>query len=184
MSDNELRELQAENERLRRRLHRAGVVELPPVELPTDEQLDALIKMVVSQYPRLEPVDRAQVVDAMAYLAFAYRPDKLSTQYATHFWLDAYKEFATNQGFDSTAMTLKAFTVAAIASGVAYSPISEFPYISFGLSLGSAGRPSTAWRDVLANGIRPPAELKNRAPQPRVIETDILSAGARERIRW
>ena len=80
-------------------------------------------------------------------------------------------------------MTLPAFTVAAIASCVAYSPISDFPYISFGLSLGSAGRPSAAWRNVLASGVRPHTEPKNRAPS-HVVETNVLSPGAREQVRW
>ena len=66
-----------------------------PVDLPTDEQLDALIKMVVDRYPRLEDAHRARRSSTRCtYLAFAYRPDKLATQYATHFWLDTFKEWA------------------------------------------------------------------------------------------
>ena len=177
MMDDEVAELQQECARLRRRLSLAGVVELPPADLPSAEEADRLLAMVTGAYPKLRcpddglPTFKAQFRNALSWLAFVYRTDKLATQYAPTFWCDAYREWATRQGFADTSMGLRPFAAACIASGIAYTSPSDYPYMSFGLSLGGAGRPSAAWRSVLENGLAPPTEPKR--PRPRGIEQRI-----------
>lgn len=166
----ELKELQDENFRLRAMLARAGVTVPPSAELPNEEELDKLIAMVEAAHPRLKCPDgskefiaanKTEVFNAIHFLCFAFRTEKLATQRSPAFWFDALREWAANRGYANVKVNLRPFTVAAIASRVAYSPIDNYPYLSFGLSLGGVGQPSTAWRDTLrTRTLVPPTETQ------------------------
>jgi hypothetical protein len=155
MSDlDEITALQQENFRLRAMLQRHGIAIPPPFDLPNDAELETLAKLVGNAYPvlRCEGKDELdQFHNAIAYLCWAYRTDTLATEYSAAVWFgDAFKEWAANRGYSDVKMSLKPFTAAAVVSGVKFSPIdSHYPYISFGLALGSIGVASTAWRDTL-----------------------------------
>jgi hypothetical protein len=150
----EIKALQQENFRLRVLLGRAGVSIPPRADLPSDEELEQLIKLVASKYPVLSCSDareKDQFFNALHFFCFAYRtPDRLATECSFAYWADTFNDWARSRGYDGARVGVKAFTAAAVASGVAHSPIDNFPYINFGLALGSAGGPpSTAWRDTL-----------------------------------
>jgi len=72
-------------------------------------------------------------------------------------------------------MTLKPFVAACIASNIVFTPLDEFPFgVDLGISLGSASKPSSAWRDVLRNGIAPPVEPRNRVRAPTNVPIDVV----------
>ncbi len=185
--DDEVAELHRENARLRSQLSAAGVPLLPPADLPDEAELDKLIASVGAAYSRLRCVadERDQFRRAMRFFAFVYRPEQVNTQYAASFWIDTAREWLRRQGYSDTTIGLRAFVAAAIASGIKYEPLDEYPFgVNLGLSLGGAGRPSSAWRDVLAAGTVP-SPVAPRRPRPRVVETNIaISPGDRERTRW
>jgi hypothetical protein len=168
MTEQRIKELETENNRLRAMLARAGVSLLPAADLPDADQLARLLKMVEQKYPQLkcpEDSDKKQFAHAIRYLAFVYRLDRPNTLYATSFWVDGCGEWLRSQGIHSE-MGLRPFTAAVVASGIVFGPsFDDWPYgINIGINLGSASRPSAAWRDVLKNGVPSPVELKNRAP--------------------
>src|SRR4029077_6339085 len=159
----ELDELRHENFRLRSMLAKAGITIPPSVDLPNAEQEAELLRLVASTYPVLrctEGSEKVQFANALHFLCFAYRTDRLATDRSAAFWFDLYGEWGQARGYDRLPMNLKPFTAAAVASGVAHSPIAAFPYVSFGLSLGSVVLPSTAWKATLRNrSLIPPTEL-------------------------
>jgi hypothetical protein len=134
-----------------------------PADLPSDEELEQLLQLVESKYPILSCQTQSEkdaFFNALHFLCFVFRLDKPSTEYGVSVWFDEFRSWALSRGYDGVRMSLKPFTAAAVASGVAYSPISEYPYVSFGLSLGGAGVPSNAWRDVLrTRSLSPPVDL-------------------------
>ncbi|MGO8974345.1 MAG: hypothetical protein ACLPTZ_02560 [Beijerinckiaceae bacterium] len=129
---------------------------------------------VAAAYPRLRCQDdeRDQFRRALRFFAFVFRPDKVNTQYAASFWIDTAREWLRRQGYSDTTMQLKALVGAAVASGILFEPLDQFPFaINLGLSLGSASKPSNAWRDTLRNGIPEPVEP--RRPRPCGVEQNI-----------
>jgi|HubBroStandDraft_2_1064218.scaffolds.fasta_scaffold43103_5 hypothetical protein len=172
MSEQRINELEAEVSRLRAMLARAGVSLLPPADLPNEEELDQLLAKVEARFPALRcpkgadvAAHKRQFAFAIRYLAFAYRLDRPNTTYAATFWIDNCREFLRSQGFHPTEMGLRPFVAAAVASGICFESLDEFPFgISLGINLGSAGQPSNAWRGVLRSGVAQPVERRNRAP--------------------
>ena len=142
----EIRQLEQENYRLRAMLARHGVSILLAVDLPDDAELTRLLEMVERAYqslkcpPEIIATNKWQFANAIHWMAFAYRTDRVKTEYAASFWFDAYREWARDQGYSDTQMNLRPFTAAAIVSGVLFSPMDNYPYLSFGLSLGSVGQ--------------------------------------------
>ena len=171
----QIRQLETENTRLRAMLARAGVTILPEPDLPNSEELDRLLKMVERAEPRLKcpegskeviAINREQFANAIHFLCFVYRVDKPNNSYAASVWVDGCREWLRSQAIHPSEMSLRPFVAAALASGIVYEPLSEYPFgVNLGISLGSATRPSTAWRDVvLRNGIPSPVEPKYRRP--------------------
>lgn len=173
MTEDRIKQLEAEIVRLKAMLSRAGVSILPSADLPNDEELDRLLRMVEAAYPKLRPINKEQFARAIHFLVYVYRVEKPNTLYATTFWIDGAREWFRSQGI-SSEMTLKPFVAAALASNIVFAPLDEFPFgVDLGINLGSASKPSSAWRDVLRNGIRPPVEPRNRA-SVRVQNIDVV----------
>jgi hypothetical protein len=150
-------------------LRRAGVTLLPKVDLPNEVEIDRLLAKIEAKYPCLKgPADasyKKQFAESIHYLAFVFRPDKADTLHHVNVWIDNAREFLRGQGYNPSPIGLKPFVAAAVASGIVYETLDEFPFsINLGIGLGSASRPSNAWRDVLRNGIPAPVEPRNRAP--------------------
>jgi hypothetical protein len=165
MTDQRIRELETENNRLRSMLARAGISILPSADVPNDAELDRLLAMVAKAHPCLREADRDQFAYALHFLAHVYRVSEPNTEYAASYWTDMCKDWLGTQGYPIQQMGLRPFVAAAVASGIVYGPLDEWPYgINLGISLGSAGRPSTAWRDALKCGVPQPVQLRNRAP--------------------
>jgi hypothetical protein len=186
MTEQRIRELEAENNRYRAMLRRAGVSLLPAADLPNVDELDRLIRMVATKYPCLkcpagdEPAYREQMARAMSYLVHVYRKDTPDTEHAVSFWIDNCRDFLAAQGINARAMTIQAFVTAAVASGIVHEPLDQFPYgINLGISLGSASRPSDAWRSILKNGVPQPVAPKY-GRQPKVQQLNMI----RETVRW
>ncbi len=164
MTDQIIKELEAENFRLRSLLARNGISVPTTADMPSPEEETELMRLVANTYPVLScshGAEMTQFWNALHFLAWTYRTDKLATQYSASFWfVDTFREWAKNRGYEKPPMSLRPFTAAAVASGVAYSPIDNYPYINFGLSLGSVGVASTAWKTTLRNrSLLPPTEL-------------------------
>lgn len=173
----DVKKLSEENARLRTIIARHGISLLPEPDLPNSEELDRLLSMVWSKYPVLKSPEanyKAQVSDALRYLAVVYRPDKPDTLHDVRVWIGNATEFLKGQGFNPPSIGLKAFVAACLAARVSHEPLDEFPFaVNLGLSLGSASKPSAAWRDVLRDGLRPPTEPRNRAPVPRATNINV-----------
>ncbi|MGO9049742.1 MAG: hypothetical protein ACLP19_05855 [Xanthobacteraceae bacterium] len=172
-------ELEAENFRLRAMLAKAGVVLPPPVDLPTDLELDLLIARVTEKYRVLWWPDDAQTFRdqfkrAIEFFAHAQRSDKVNTSYATSFWLDACKSWLDGQGRPRDMM-FAPFVAAAICSGILYEPFDQPSVCNLGLQLGGAGRPSSAWRNSLKQ-IPEPSEPMRPRPSARLIQTNIVES--------
>lgn len=158
----ELKELTAENNRLRAILARAGIVVLPLPDLPNINEADRLREIVARAYPALKFDDneRPAFLRAMHYFAFCYRKEKPNNDYALTYWIDTMKRFMADQGFYlNSAIALRPFVTAALAQGVAYGVLDEFPYaVNLGLSLGTRD-PGAEWRDTLRRrALLPPFE--------------------------
>src|ERR1700733_11722830 len=90
-------QLEAENAMLKARLRASGLMP-PPAVLPTDAELDKLMRMVEGACPQLkptveEPNHRQQFANALHYLAFAFRTDALNSTYAISFFIDEANEW-------------------------------------------------------------------------------------------
>ena len=170
-TQDQIRELETENNRLRSMLARARISLLPSADLPNEAELDRLLAMVEQKYPQLKcPADevaatKAQFAHAMHFLTYVYRKDEPNTEMSASYWTDMAKDWLATQGYHVRAIALRPFVAAAVASGIVYGPLDDWPYgINLGISLGSASRPSSAWRDVLKRGVPQPVELRSRAP--------------------
>jgi hypothetical protein len=154
--------LEAEISRLKRRLALAGVAEQPAGDLPDTGELNRLHQMVLTEYPVLQCTP-AQLHAAMRWCAYVYRRDRLDEQYAAVFWLDQCREWLRRQ-CDHNGVSLNAVTAAIVVSRIRFAPLTRYPYdLAFGLSLGDASRPSTEWRQTLANGLPAPTATKRAA---------------------
>jgi hypothetical protein len=160
MSDleEEIERLTAENNRLRYQLSRAGVAVLPNIDLPSPFELNSIMARVLAAYPVLdaEEANKEEVANGIRFLAFVFRTEKPNTERSTGFWTDTAREFLRAQGLHPASMGLRSLCVAAIASGISFTPLDDWPFgISFGISLGSASRPSNKWRETLESVPRP-----------------------------
>jgi len=150
--------LDQENARLRRQLALHGVEPLPAVDLPNAEELVELHSLIVSRYPQLACA-QDQFERALLFMAFARRQSKLNASYYPTFWLDGATDWLRRNGYQAD-LRLAALIAAAVAAGVPHSPLHRFPHdIELGLQVGGVSRPSSAWRDVLANGVPAPQPL-------------------------
>ncbi len=165
------------------------IIELSPAaDLPNAEELDRLLAMVAEKYRVLAcPADadqashRRQFAAAIEFLCYVFRPGRINSAYAASVWVDLCREWM-NKRIYPAEMTLRPFVAAVVASGIKHEPLDQFPFaLNFAISLGSASRPSSAWRASL-NGI--PEPVAPRRPRPRVAETNIASPGDRERTSW
>lgn len=160
MTDEEAERLTAECQRVRSMLARAGVTILPQVDLPTPSELETIISRIFAAYPILNSpeVDKREVYNAIHFLKFVFRTEKVNTERSHGYWTDTAREFLRAQGLHPANMGLRSFCVAAIASGISFTlDEKNFPWsgLSFGLSLGSACRPSNKWRETLDQVSRP-----------------------------
>lgn len=161
MSTGALDQLKIENQRLRRQLAQAGVVQYPTVDLPNQAELEQLLSLVTTAHPKLQGAGVEGVRWAMLYLSFARKQPELNEQYYPTHWLDQGRDWLRSQAHDAR-MSLRDLVAAAVASGVAYSPLVRFPFdVALGLARGDVSRASNKWREVLAAGQVPrPLPLK------------------------
>jgi hypothetical protein len=172
--DEEIEQLQKENQRLRAQLARAGVTVLPSVDLPTPSELDRIVAKILSAYPVLNSpeVSKAEVANAIHFLTFVFRTEKVNTDRSTGYWTDCATEWLRAQGLHPASMGLRSFIVAVIASGISFTLDKDnFPFgISFGINLGSASKPSNAWRRTLESVPRPVESENYLRPVERNIQ--------------
>jgi hypothetical protein len=168
----EISELRKENQRLRAMLARAGVTVLPNVDLPTPAELDRIFTRVLAAYPVLNypETNKEEVYNAMHFLCFVFRTDKVNTDRSTGYFTDHCRDWLRQQGLHPASMGLRSFCVAAIASGISFS--GDYPYLSFGISMGSASKPSNKWRETLEHVPRP-LPNSNYLDRPQQQQTSI-----------
>ena len=149
-----------ECEALRDRLIAAGL-EPPRADFPGDPDIDRLIEMVQSHYPRLEPLrdevdPRGNFIRAMHYvLQGADRRSTLNTEYSFNLHVDNANQWLGRYRFGRT--NARALMVAIIAGGIAHSDPTEFPFAEVGIGAGGPRRtPATTWRQVISNGLPEP----------------------------
>ena len=163
-----IRELERELERANARLVAGGLAPAPS-DLPDDAQIDRLLELVRSNTRRSRPDQmksrdehRKHFRNAIHFLIFARRSDKLNTQYAHTVFLDECNVWLRGYGLGRTS--LKLFLAACVASGVKTSSFARYPFdIELALELGPANHASFGWRDVLRDGLPPVLELQRRA---------------------
>jgi len=182
-------ELESENDALRSRLIAAGLMPTP-ADLPSDQQLDKLIGLVVTAHPQLEPREeegnfRRQFLNALHFLTFARRSDELNREYALSFFVDQANQWCRQYNIDGGVRS-RAFVAAAITSGVKYSPVVRFPRdIELGLALGGASQGSSAWHSVLTSGEVPkPTPLVQRARPERAQQLLIRPSSGDRSAGW
>ncbi len=133
-------DLAAENARLKNMLRRAGIAPLTSADMPTEEQATELLRIVTEAHPVLKAADPIEALDqfsrAIRFLAYTYRKSEPNTGVMPSYWIDASRDFLSNQGFNGT-LTLKPFVAAVIASNICYTALTRFPFdLAFGISLG------------------------------------------------
>ena len=140
---------------------------LASVDLPTEEQLTALMRMVEAAHPQLrlpegqDPYNHhLQFGRAMFYCAYVRRHPVPQTGYYFSYWLDDARIFLERHDYAGRVLLLP-FVSAIVASGIAYATLERYPHdLAFGLGQGEANRPSAAWRKVLEHGIPGPTEVR------------------------
>jgi hypothetical protein len=144
---------------------------IQPPDFPTQSELDSLLRIVLSAYPRLEPVagnaDKFKADFRLAFLSLCHtrRRDEVDKQRTMSAWRDYAQD--TLAGLNITAkLGLGPFTAAVIASGdIPYTnPFHEMNFsMSAGLIFGggTSGRAySGAWRKVFEAGrVNAPVEV-------------------------
>jgi hypothetical protein len=165
----QVRLLQAENARPQRQLSLASVAQLTRADFPNQDEIDQLLRLVEAAYPNLKyphvtevliAEHRDQFCRAIMYLCYASRSREPQIKYGATFWIDNCSQWLRDQAYETT-MTLRPFCAAIVASGVAFSPLTRYPFdMAFALALGTVSQPSSAWRDVLRDGVPEPVEPK------------------------
>jgi hypothetical protein len=124
-----------------------------PREWPSENELDALNKIVGAHHPRLayaagDHAGRRQFANAFLYLSFARRQEAPNTGYALSYWVDAGRQWLRQHGSD-TYFTEPALIAAAIVHGI---PYTAPPYSSLGLTFGHDSQVrNSAWKEVLSS---------------------------------
>jgi hypothetical protein len=168
-------------------LHQPAFVQ--PDDFPTQSELDSLLRIVLSAYPRLEPVagnaDKFKADFRLSFLSLCHtrRRDEVDKQRTMSAWRDYAQD--TLAGLNVHAkLGLGAFTAAVIASGdVPYTnPFHELNHsMSAGLIFGggTSGRAyAGAWKKVLEAGrVPPPVEIA--APRNIMWQNVVITGGGR-----
>ena len=125
--------------------------------LPTEEEFQRLLAVVIDRYPILKP--RADSPDYFTQFKAAFirllhcgRRDKVDNQRGLPFWLDDCREFCDRHRIHPSWITGAAFTAAVIAHGDIRFVMDDWPHdTAFGLQFGGGGHPASDWwRRVLA----------------------------------
>jgi len=191
MTSNEIEriaELERENASLRARLRSAGLMP-PPCDLPNDSEIDQLIRLVEAAHPALrpgpeEPHHRRHFQNALHHLCFVRRTDHLNESYALSYFVDEATAWCRRFGI-AGGVSLRSFCSAAVASKIRASTFGRFPFdVALALSLGGAASPSNIWRNVLANGLPPPLELKRPASIPIKQQLVFRPTEVEDGVRW
>jgi hypothetical protein len=175
-----------ENAMLRSRLRAAGLL-APPADLPNADEVSQLLTLVETTHPVLRPAPTEEktfsqhFVNALHYLAFAYRKEDFS-RYSASVFLDEASSWLSR--FEIAGGTsLKAFMAAVVVSHVRYSPLNQYPFgLELGLALGGSGQPIAAWRETLSAGCVPPPTEPKRHTTTTVQQLN-LTSGIRSS-RW
>ena len=157
-----------ECEALRDRLIAAGL-ELPR-GLPGDPDIDRLIEMVQSHYPRLEPLrdevdPRGNFIRAMHYvLQGADRRSTLNTEYSFNLHVDNANEVARPLPFRPHQRPGARRRWRSSPAGIAHSDPTDLPFAEVGIGAGGPRRtPATTWRQVISNGLPEAAAARSAA---------------------
>lgn len=170
-------DLEVENARLRRRLARLGHPELPGIDLPSDNEIDRLIALVLDKYSQLRISDphidyRGQFANALHYFSYVGRSEKADSKHAVSFWIDECGAWLDRQGWVHDRLLPAPFIAALICSRIPFEQFSQPSAVNVGLHLGASGRPSDAWRETLMSGL--PEPMEPRRPQPVFVQTQAL----------
>ena len=147
---------------------------LARVALPTPDEFQRLMHVVLDSYPVLkprgDPADyAAQFRAAFRRLLFLGRKEKLDTDHGLSYWTDECREFLQrHQIACPVSIGGNAFTCAVIAQGDVPHTLGEnYPFdLSFGLQWGGGGIEARDWwRRALAGTLLPPTP--SPYPKPR-----------------
>lgn len=173
MSDDRIAELEATVAGLESRLRALGA--LPPLwHAPSDEEIDALISLVVGAYPNLAPREigyRVQFVNSLHALAYMRRRSdgRLNRDYGVQWFTDEASHFCKHYGIRGN-VGLHAFCAAVICDRVPFSGV--FPFVEVALEIGGTSKPMSLWRQTLSDGLlapSPPRRPPTRLPQQGTI---------------
>jgi hypothetical protein len=144
--------------------------------LPTDEEYERLLDLVLTRWPELRPRSD-QTFGAQFYFAFLRlqhlgRRDRLDMERSPSWWADDARNWLREHQLGGRVLvSAAAFTAAAIADGVGHTAPDNFPCdMSFALQFGGGGRASShGWRQILATGSLPkpmslPYPIEVRSP--------------------
>jgi hypothetical protein len=174
--------LQSENDYLKARLIGAGLM-APPAAMPSAAEVDRLLSLVGTAYPRLIPPEdeaathRRHFINAIQYLQFCRRSDKRSV-YDTRSHIDECCGWLKHYNIDG-GCSLRGFCAACAASDVRVN-LNEYPHGSdVGLSVGTTSQAVAGWKTVLSrNAPAPPLESRrpvSRPTQLNVIQPSIVT---------
>ncbi len=170
MSDR-IHQLEAENTSLKNLLRAAGM--LPPsCEMPDEHETNKLIALVMDAWPLLQPSAeetdfRRQWLNAMLYVAFVYRTEKLNNKISLALWSDQANAWL--RGFNVRGGTsIKAIVAAAVCSNIKYTSLHRFPCdVELSIGTSTVARPTCGWRSVLLTGLPVPTASEQRTMRPQ-----------------
>jgi len=133
--------------------------------LPSGDELRRLMELVERAHPKLCP-DANEAREyfthfrnaAMFLICSARRSETIDTRYSAWTFMNNADRWLGENRING-GVGFKALTAAAIATAVPYA--GEYPFVSFALSLGAAGRASAEWREILSRGHVPAPVVVN-----------------------
>jgi hypothetical protein len=135
---------------------------LAKVVLPTEDEFQRLLTIVLDRYPILRPREdtedfRAQFRAAFIRLAHCGRRDKPDTERGLGWWLDDAQEWCRRHQVNPSWIGGAAFTAAVIAHGDIRYVIDDWPHdFAVALQFGGGYEPKDWWRRALAGTLLEP----------------------------
>ena len=135
------------------------------VAVPTAEESERLLSLVIERWPQLQRVDGAEFVVAFHRILHLGRRDKLDTERGLSFWCDDVRAWQQQQQIATNVFVGgMAFTAAVLAQNdVDHTMSDRYPFdLSFALQFAGGGRASSEkWREALVTG-----KLLEPSPSP------------------